>query len=168
MIRTFLKLREQRVIVNQEKSLCRAVVSGVPEGSVVGPVLFLLYVSSMPDIVYSELFLYADDSKLFREISTTEDKRLLQQDLNSLHNWTIKSLLKFNRKKCVQMTLNSAKSQPDSSRTYSSNGKTLKKVSTEKVLGVEIDEELNFDRHIVAKTRKLTAFLAPSRELSRT
>ena len=116
--------------------------------------IFLLYVNSMPDIVYSILLLYADDSKLFREISTTEDQRLLQQDLYSLHKWTKKSLLKFNRKKCVQMTLHSARSQPYSSRIYSINGETLKKVSTEKDLGVEIDEELNIDRHIAAKTKK--------------
>ena len=92
-IEQFLKSREQRVIVNQEKSIWRAVVSGVPQGSVEGPVLFLLYFNSMTDFVYSKLFLSADDSKLFREISTTEDQGLLQQVLNSLHNWTKRSLL---------------------------------------------------------------------------
>ena len=112
----------------------------------------------MPDFVYSKLFPYADDSKLFFQISTTEDERLLQHDLNSLRNWTKRSLLKFN-KKCVQMTLHSARSQPDSSRNYSLNGKTLKNVSTEKDLGVELDEELNFDRHIAAKIKKAKAIL---------
>ena len=64
-IEQFLKSREQRVIVNQEKSLWSGVASGVPQGSVVGPILFF-YVKPMPDIVYSKLSPYADDSKLFR------------------------------------------------------------------------------------------------------
>ena len=119
----------------------------------------ILYANSMPDIVQSKLFLDADDSKLFREISTTEDQRLLQQDLNSLRNWTKKSLLKFNRKKGVQMTLHSARRQPDSIYSvYSITGETLKKVSTEKDLGVEIDEQLNFDRQRAAKTKKEQRF----------
>ena len=139
-IEQFLKSREQHVIVNQEKSLWSAVVSEVPRGSVFGPVLFVSYVNSLPDIVYSKLYFYADYSKFFREISTTEDQRLLQQDLHSLPDWTKESLLKFNRKKCVQMTLHFARSQPDSNRIYSNNGETLKKVSAEKDLGVEIDE----------------------------
>ena len=158
-IEQFFKSKEQRVIVNQVKSLWSAVVTGVPQGSVVGPVLFLLNVNSIPDIVYANFFLYADDSKLLREISTTEDQRLLQQNLNYLHDWTKKSLLKFNRKKCVQMTLHFARSQPDSSRIYSINGKTLKTASSEKDLGVEIDEEPNFDRYVAAKTKKAISIL---------
>ena len=73
-IEQLLKSREQRVVVNQEKSLWSYIVSGVPQGSVVGPVLFLLYVNSMPDIVYSKLSLYADRLKLFHEISTFQDQ----------------------------------------------------------------------------------------------
>ena len=129
----------------------------------------ILYANSMPDIVQSKLFLDADDSKLFREISTTEDQRLLQQDLNSLRNRTKKSLLKFNRKKGVQMTLHSARRQPDSIYSvYSITGETLKKVSTEKDIRVEIDEQLNFDRQRAAKTKKRTAFLSARKKLSRT
>ena len=137
-IEHFLKSREQRVLVNQEKSLWRATSEGTT-GSVLGPVHFLLYVNSMPDIVYSKLFLYADVSKLFREISTTEDQILLQQDLHSLHGWTKESLLKFNRKKCGQTTLHSTRSQLNSSRIYSIDGETLKEESKKEDLVVEIE-----------------------------
>ena len=75
--------------------------SGVPQGSILGPVLFSLYVNDLPDTVtYSHVAMFADDTKLFKEIHTTQDCNLLQNDLDQLQAWSGNFDLKFNASKC--------------------------------------------------------------------
>jgi hypothetical protein len=81
------------VTVDGEKSAPVAVKSGVPQGSVLGPTLFVIYVNDMPEIVQSNLLLYADDSKLFRGIKEDTDTEILQQDLDALQDWSNRWLL---------------------------------------------------------------------------
>ena len=83
-----------------------------PQGSVLGPLLFIIYINSM--VVKAgdtNLHLYADDLKLYREIKTDEDVETLQTDLDKLHDWTQYSLLKFHPDKCVVMRLMSSRSK---------------------------------------------------------
>ena len=76
------------------------VVSGVPQGSVLGPILFLIYVNDIPSVVDSHLLLFADDIKLYRRIQSENDTVQLQEDINNLLNWSNTCLLNFNIPKC--------------------------------------------------------------------
>ena len=74
----------------------RPVISGVPQGSVLGPVLFILYINDLPKNLKCDVFLYADDVKISNSIYSLHDSFKLQQDLNSISAWSDKWLLKFN------------------------------------------------------------------------
>ena len=97
-INSFLTKRSQRVRINDSFSNWVKVLSGIPQGSVLGPLLFLLYINDLASIdnLSSELFLLVDDAKLFRYISKQSDISDLQKDLNELFVWTSKSLLMLN------------------------------------------------------------------------
>lgn len=96
----FLSGRSQRTRVGASLSDSTAVLSGVPQGSVLGPLLFLLFVNDIPACVKSNACLYADDTLIFREIATPEDARVLQDDIDHLFAWTKRWLLPFNLAKC--------------------------------------------------------------------
>ena len=86
-IQGFLSKREQCVVINGTHSSWKPVRSGVPQGSVLGPTLFLLYINDIADEVKSTMRLFADDSILYREIKCDEDQNQLQEDLNTVFAW---------------------------------------------------------------------------------
>ena len=86
-ITTFLTQRKQRVVVEGEHSSWTHVRSGVPQGTVLGPLLFLLYLNDLPDNIQSDLRLFADDCVVYREINSAEDISKLQQDMDTLAQW---------------------------------------------------------------------------------
>jgi hypothetical protein len=79
--------------------------SGVPQGSVLGPTLFLLYINDIADEVNSTIRLFADDSILYREIRGEEDQKQLQKDLNTVFAWADKWQMSFNASKCQLLTI---------------------------------------------------------------
>ena len=83
-IKSFLIGRNQTVSVNGEQSKSNSVISGVPQGSVLGPILFVIYINDLPDVVKSDVFLFADDTKIARQVKTISDSKLLQEDLDSI------------------------------------------------------------------------------------
>ena len=92
-IKNFLSERKQRVVLNGISSDWTDVISGVPEGSVLGPILFILYVNDLPDKVNSYCKIFDDDTKLYKEINTLKDYEDLQDDIYELCRWTTKWLL---------------------------------------------------------------------------
>ena len=98
-ISAFLTDRKQQVILNGETSQLQPVISGVPQGSVLGPLLFLCYINDIPSAVKSKIKLYTDDALLYRDINS-EDIIVLQEDLNTLSQWAKKWQMNFNPTKC--------------------------------------------------------------------
>jgi retron-type reverse transcriptase len=95
-IKAFLIDRKQQVQLNGIYSSWASVLSGVPQGSILGPILFIIYINELPDCLNadSNIFVYADDAKLFRHVSTSQDSLNLQNDINKLSNWTDEWLIK--------------------------------------------------------------------------
>ena len=86
--------------MNNPASSWAQVTSGIPQGSVLGPILFVLYVNDLPDCTSSDIYLFADDTKIFRSITCDSDSELLQHDLDELQSWSDKWLLNFHPDKC--------------------------------------------------------------------
>ena len=99
-ISTFLTNRSQCVVLEREASDTVKVTSGVPEGLISGPILFLLYINDLPNIFSSGVRLFADDNIIYRAISELSDCQTLQEDLDKLSNWEKTWLMKFNARKC--------------------------------------------------------------------
>ena len=76
--------RRQRVVVDGVVSNWKSVLSGVPQGSILGPLLFLIYINYLDDNITSNVLKFADDTKVFRKVNTDGDKKLLQNDLDTL------------------------------------------------------------------------------------
>ena len=104
-IKSFLTPRTMKVLMQGSFSELIEVLSGVPQGSVLGPLLFLLFVNDLPDWIVSSMIMFADDTKLWRTIKTAEDGKILQRDLDALTNWSTKYLLRFNPRKSKLMRI---------------------------------------------------------------
>ena len=104
-IRAFLTDRQQRVSINGAKSDWAPVTSGVPQGTVLGPLLFLVFVNDLPACVSSGLKLFADDTKLYRSVGQASESEALQRDLDALLGWSEKWQLPFNQSKCKSLHL---------------------------------------------------------------
>ena len=102
-INAFLCFRQQRVVVNGVKSDWAPVVSGVPQGTVLGPLLFSLYINDIPVGIDSQIRLFADDCVCYREIRTVEDTLKLQKDIDLLGSWARKWGMRFQPVKCNMM-----------------------------------------------------------------
>ena len=101
-IRSFLSNRSQCVRVEEEISSWKPVKSGIPQGSVLGPILFVIFINDMPTMVENICELFADDAKLFRNVHlrAEQNNKSLQNDINALVEWSKKWQLPFNIGKC--------------------------------------------------------------------
>ncbi len=112
------------------------------QGSMLGPPFFVIFINDIPDVIASTEKIISDSTKLYRKINDISDEILSQEDLNKLHQWSVKWQLKFNAKKCKVMHLGSKNSKLNiMDRT------TLDTVIKEKDLDVLIDEVLKFHKH---------------------
>ena len=92
-MKDYLNGRTQTVLVNGERSFTAPVISGIPQGTCLGPLLFVIYINDLLDDIESDGFLFADDTKIFRKITSLEDSMTLQSDIDRLENWSEKWLL---------------------------------------------------------------------------
>ena len=152
---SFLTGRTQRVHIKGTYSDWTEVLSGVPQGSVLGPILFVLFINDLPSNVKSNVFLFADDTKIFRRIKTHNDQMALQEDVNTLLRWSEKSLLPFHPEKCKHLKIcSSRRTTADTNyKLNHHNGETTEiiKVNSEKDLGIVTDRYLTFEDHISLK-----------------
>ena len=140
----FLNQRKQRVVIGSEFSDWKPVTSGIPQGSVLGPVLFTIFINDMPDVVRSFKKLFADDTKIFKAIESMNDISIIQEDVNRLFEWSLKWQLPFNIGKCK--VIHYGKDNPENE--YSMNALPLSTDTSEKDLGVTFDTSLKFRQHI--------------------
>ena len=142
-IHAFLSNRRQRVVVNGEMASWSAVTSGVPQGSVLGPLLFLVFINDLPEAITSPLKIFADDTKIYRVLSTVDDNQELQDDIDSLSVWSEQWQMPFNTKKCKVMHFGHGNAM----HQYAMNGENLEATDHEKDLGVVVDDKLRFHLH---------------------
>ena len=115
-------------------------ISGVPKGTILGPILFIIYINDISTNITSTVKIYADDTKIYRTINEPDkDIPALQLDLNRLSGWANKWQLRFNPEKCKVMR---AKHSRDRSKPSYSLGMQLKSVESVKDLGVTINYDL--------------------------
>ena len=151
-IKNYLQDRSQYVEINGEKSQWQPVTSGIPQGSVLGSLLFLIYINDLPKHVNSKIYMYADDTKIYREIREKNDQEILQKDLDSLKAWSDEWLLKFHPNKCYSITIGK---KEDKDHTYHISDKGTKynmaQINDMKDIGVIMDSDLKFEKHINSK-----------------
>ena len=151
---SFLTKRQMKVVVEGELSSSAAVTSGVPQGTVLGPLLFLCHINDLPDVVKSQVRLFADDCVLYRQIRSQRDHVKLQDDLSKLHDWACTWGMRFNATKCQVMSIDQK-----SSHFYNIDGHILKHTPQEKYLGVTLSDDLKWSPHINNTTKKASAVL---------
>ena len=162
-IKSFLSLRKQRVMVNGVPSAWHEVISGIPQGSVLGPVLFVVYINTIVDVIeHSDSFLFADDTKMSKGIFDPGHNMLLQEDIDNISRWSDSSLLRFHPDKMAAMRISKKHSDLGPPR-YEMKGKPLKVSDEEKDLGVIIDSQLNFEKHMQAKINKANSIMGAIR-----
>ena len=144
-IMSLLTNRKQAVIVNGSRSSWMPVSSGVPQGSVIGPALFLLYINDINTNIQSKMRLFADDSVIYRQILSEEDHATLQQDLNILADWSTKWLMGFNIKKCAILTI--TRKRNPSMYQYTLLNEAIPRTECYKYLGINISKDLRWNTH---------------------
>ena len=149
-IKAFLVGRKQKVCVDGVHSSWNPVKSGIPQGSVLGPLLFVIYINDMPTKIKSLCLLFADDAKIYNENSN-----VLQEDMKKLSEWSYKWQLPFNTKKCKSLHIGGKNNH----HLYTMNDQELDQVTEEKDLGIIIDENLKFHKHTAAAAKKANFIL---------
>ena len=149
-IKEWLRGRQQRVVLNGEASDWVAVSSGVPQGSVLGPLLFIIYVNDLDIGIVNKLLKFADDTKLLGRVSTAHQFKEVQQDLDRIHDWSKEWGMSFNIDKCKVMHLGKKNQQ----EKLSLGGKVLEVVDEEKDLGVTVSSNFKVSNQCAKVAKK--------------
>ena len=157
-VKDFLSNRKQRVHINGSYSRWHSVTSGIPQGSVLGPILFVVFINDLPECVTSDVYMFADDTKLYRQIKNKGDCDTIQGDLDNLFEWSEKWLLRFHPDKCIHLEVK-GKQKTSTGHTYTmrryEGGEVdLQTVNSEKDIGVTVDANLTFEEHIQNQVNK--------------
>jgi hypothetical protein len=153
----FLTKRTQRVVVNGEHSKWVHVKSGVPQGTVLGPLLFLVYLNDLPDNISSEVRLFADDCVLYRQITSNIDINQLQTDLDTLSSWQNTWQMHFNADKCFVLKI--SHSNNATTHQYKLGQSLLKELKSHTYLGVTISHDLKWVDQINSSISKANRVL---------
>ena len=153
-IRSFLGNRTQSVVLNGHQSQVTSVTSGVPQGTVLGPLLFLVYINDLPDMIApgTTARLFADDCALYRQINSNEDQIILQEDLNRLQEWERTWLMEFHPTKCQVIRITNRR-KPFNSNYFIHNIQ-LSTCDSAKYLGLSIHFKLSWNNHIDSIAKK--------------
>ena len=159
-IEVFLKRRQQQVVVRGSKSSPVWCTSGVPQGSVLGPILFLiLMIDITKDIVHALLSSFADDTKVLKGINSAADETLLQNDLHLIYEWAERNNMKFNSEKFQAIRF----AELLSPCIYKNDANIeIKQLQLVKDLGIHVSQDMQFDCHIrtvASKGRQMAGWI---------
>ena len=156
-LEAFLCGRKQCVSINGITSDWTEVTSGIPQGSVLGPLCFLLYVNDLPEVIKAnEIIMFADDAKIFGKVCTMQQRDSFQADLDNVLAWTELWQMPLNIEKCAVMHLGNK----NPSHQFTLGNVMLKTTSAERDLGVHVDDELKFHLHVAKVLKKCKSLLA--------
>ena len=163
-ISNYLSDRFQFVTVEGEASERLLVVSGIPQGSVLGPLLFVLYINDVATIISqdSRINMFADDIAFYRIVKSPNDFIIVQKDVDCISSFISCKLLEFNANKCRMMMLSRKRLNSIPSPPIYLNGVVLSQVTTYKYLGVTISHNLSWKPHVISicnKTRRLIGMI---------
>ena len=154
-IEQWLTDRRQRVVVDGEVSSWKSVLSGVPQGSVLGPILFLVYIDDLEEGVTGNILKFADDTKLFRKTKEIGDKQKIQDDIDKLVRWSEKWQMLFNVGKCKCLHTGPG----NTGMNYEMGGTILSKTGKEKDLGVTMNANIKVSEQCRIAASRATRFL---------
>ena len=161
----YLRLRFQRVVLKGVSSTWLPVSSGVPQGSILGPLLFLLYINNITCLRFSsntKILLFADDIMLYKPISSNGDFEAFQNDINLINQWMCNNHLNLNAGKTKFLLISRSKSSVNTCPNLHVNGLPIERVHHFKYLGVWISDDLSWSKHIEfvsCKARRLLGYL---------
>ena len=153
-IGNFLQGRDQQVVHECATSEKAEVSSGVPQGTVMGSLCFLAFINNLPECITqgSQARIFADDTILYRMINSPDDAAKLQSNLDALQDWEKKWMMEFHPGKCQVLWI--TKRRNPVIHTYSIHGQPLEVVDSAKYLGVEISNNISWNKHIDKSTKK--------------
>ena len=152
---SYLHNRLQCVRICNSISNLLPVLSGVPQGSTLGPLLFLLYINDLPSVIkFSSIFQFADDTKLSKSIAVSSDQLCLQEDLNHLFTWSVNNDFRFSVPKCIHLRFNSK-----FTTTYSIDGCPLPQLLSHRDLGLQLSSDMSWFKHYQIITAKAYKYL---------
>lgn len=156
-IQHFLTERKQQVVFRGATSTNITVTSGVPQGSVVGPKLFLLYINDLPGVVSCKVSLFADDTLVYDHVDTVAEASVFQKNIDALSKWSEQWGMNFNINKTQLLVFN--RKVPDLHKSYTLLDSKINEVDYATYLGVILQNNLKFDLHIEAKINKASKVL---------
>lgn len=163
---SYLLGRRQRVTIPGATSPTLPVTSGVPQGSILGPILFLLYANDLSDsVLYSNVACFADDTKLIKTINSSSDAALLQEDINRLDEWSLRSGICFNEAKTKSQSITRKKAPV--TYTYHLRAKSIEKLESERDLGIWISTDLTWSKQTVIQATAANRMLGSVRRCLR-
>ena len=150
-IEAFLSNRKQRVVINGAFSEWQPVTSGIPQGSVLGPILHIIFINDLPDVIKCCIKLYTDDAKLFSVVNHQHKTVEVQQDVRKSETWATDWHMFLNLPKCKHLHIGREDNTTDYVMVPNNEEIKIKKADSEKDLGVVMDNKLLFPEHISSK-----------------
>ena len=168
LLKNYLTNRNQRVLLNGQNSAWAPVLAGVPQGSILGPLLFLIYINDLPNGLKVNAKFFADDTSLFAIVKDKQESAdILNNDLLTISKWAFNWKMLFNPdpKKPAQEVIFSRKKQVQIHPTINLNNVEVERAPYQKHLGIILDEKLNFKQHIDSAISKIKKGIAVIKKL---
>ena len=169
LLENYLNNRNQRVVLNALSSSWKKILAGVPQGSVLGPVIFFIYVNDLPHGISSICKMFADDTSLFSKVKDSSLSLFdLNYDLETINQWAYQWKMPFNPDPNKQATevLFSRRVNSDDHPKLTFNDNQFQQCSSQNHLGMFLDNRLDFNKHLDEKINKCSKIIGMMKKLS--